>query len=306
MSDVALAAAAIAVILLVSSVWSVLRTAARRRVTAERRAWLEQQARDEPGGAEPERPQVPAAERLRRRLADADIMLRPREWLLIQGAGAAALAGLLALLMRSALGVVVALVLVPLVAEWTVRSRLRRRRELFDAQLADTLVLLASSLRAGLSFDQSMQAVAEDSPEPMRAELQRYGKEVQLGVLPDNALENVLRRNPSVDLRIAVRAVQVQRQLGGNLPELLARVAGTIRSRVEIQSDIRAATAQARLSGFVIAVLPIVLYILLNVLNPDYFSPMTHTGLGVTLLALSAAGIVVGAYLIRRISSIRI
>ncbi len=148
----------------------------------------------------------------------------------------------------------------------------RRRLRQFNDQMLDTLTLLANAVKAGYSMVQAMEMVAKESPPPMGTEFTRVIREVSLGVTIEEALVNMKNRVPSSELDLMVTVIMIQRQIGGNLSEILESIAHTIRERNKLQGMISALTAQGRMSGMVIGGLPFALAGILYVINPKYMS----------------------------------
>jgi len=144
----------------------------------------------------------------------------------------------------------------------------------FNKQLPDTITLIANALRAGSSFLQAIELVVRESRPPVSTEFGRVIREVNLGLPFDQALENMVRRVRSDDLELMATAISIQHQVGGNLAEILDSIAYTIRERVRIKGEINTLTAQQRLSGYVVAGLPIGLAAILFVIAPTFFAPM--------------------------------
>lgn len=151
---------------------------------------------------------------------------------------------------------------------FTYARRLRR----FNDQMLDTLTLLANAVKAGYSMVQAMEMVAKESPPPMGTEFTRVIREVSLGVTIEEALGNLKERVPSSELDLMVTVIMIQRQIGGNLSEILESIAHTIRERNKLQGMISALTAQGRMSGLVIGGLPFALAVILYIINPEYMS----------------------------------
>lgn len=150
----------------------------------------------------------------------------------------------------------------------------RRRLRAFEGQLSDTLNLWVNALRSGYSVLQAMEAIATELPPPVSVEFERVVQEVRLGLSVPQALANMLRRMPSEDLDLVVTAVNIQREVGGNLAEVLDIISFTIRERVRIKGEIATLTAQGRLSGWILSVLPIALAFILLGINRDYMSEL--------------------------------
>jgi tight adherence protein B len=167
----------------------------------------------------------------------------------------------------------------------------------FESQLPDTLSLWVNALRSGYSVLQSMEAIAKEAPEPTSTEFKRVVQEVQLGIPMEEALDHLFLRMPSDDLDLVNTAVNIQREVGGNLAEILDSIAHTIRDRIKLKGEIRVLTSQGRITGWVISMLPIVLTLFLYMVSPSYMGlliknrmcgwPMVGCGLG--LIATGAA-----------------
>lgn len=151
-----------------------------------------------------------------------------------------------------------------------VKRQQRQRLNRFNDQLSDMLNLMVNGLRAGYSTMQAMEAVSRELPTPISDEFRRVVQEMQLGVSMEIALDNLLRRIPSDDLDFVITAINVQREVGGNLSEILDSISFTIRERVRIKGEIRVMTAQVRTSGAILSILPMALALILWFLNPEY------------------------------------
>ncbi len=151
-----------------------------------------------------------------------------------------------------------------------VKRQQRQRLNRFNDQLSDMLNLMVNGLRAGYSTMQAMDAVSRELPTPISDEFRRVVQEMQLGVSMEIALDNLLRRIPSEDLDFVITAINVQREVGGNLAEILDSISFTIRERVRIKGEIRVMTAQVRTSGAILSILPMALALILWFLNPEY------------------------------------
>ncbi len=179
----------------------------------------------------------------------------------------------------------------------------------FSDQLSDMLNLMVNSLRAGYSTMQAMEAVSKELPAPICDEFRRVVQEMQLGVAMEKALDNLLRRIPSPDLDLVVTAINVQREVGGNLAEILDTISHTIRERVRIKGEIRVLTAQQVYSGRLLACLPVILMGAMYLLNRSYFmnffvEPTKIIG----IIALSVAGglIIAGYFVMDKIAKIEV
>jgi tight adherence protein B len=184
-------------------------------------------------------------------------------------------------------------------------SRLRGRRlKAFNQQLGDTINLMVNGIRAGYSVMQAMEAVSEEMGPPISEEFARVVKEVQLGLMLEQALANMLRRIASDDLDMMITAINVQREVGGNLAEVLDSISHTIRERIRIKGDIRALTAYGRGAGNLLSAIPIILSVIIYLITPDFMSQLFTDPCGWTMLGVAALGIVVGFLVIRKIVDI--
>ena len=155
-----------------------------------------------------------------------------------------------------------------------VKYRVSRRLKAFNEQLGDTIGLLANSLRSGYSLLQSMELVSRESPDPIGAEFKRVVREVGLGLSPQDALANLMRRLPSDDLDLLITAINIQYEVGGNLAQILDTISHTIRERVRIKGEIQVLTAQGRVSGYIISALPLLIGVFISIVNPTYMNTL--------------------------------
>ena len=257
---------------------------------------------------------------LARDLARADLKLKPSEFLLIWAGVDRRHPGRRCSLLSPflpALGNPLFLLIGALIGFLLPRFWLGRRKSgrlgAFNKQLPDTITLIANALRAGSSFLQAIELVVRESRPPISTEFGRVIREVNLGLPFDQALENMVRRVRSDDLELMATAISIQHQVGGNLAEILDSIAYTIRERVRIKGEIRTLTAQQRLSGYVVAGLPIGLAAFLFVAAPGFMEPMFANppeilGLpaGVIILMIGGFMMFLGFMFIRKIVDIEV
>ncbi len=242
---------------------------------------------------------------LRRRLAEADLPWHPLEWVgLTMGLMAlGAWLGLqvyrlpgFALLGALAGGALPFLVL---------RHRRESRRQRLEFQLADALLLISRTLQAGGSLYMAFEQIARQFPPPISEEFQRALLEVRLGFSLSEALGHMQERIPSEELSLAIMAIQINQQVGGNLSEFLEKVAARIQERVHIQNEIRVLTASYRLSAQILTVLPLLLWLVLFPLNRRYMMRFFTSGLsGYAMLGLILLLVLLGLLVTRRISRV--
>jgi len=184
------------------------------------------------------------------------------------------------------------------------KGKIRQRIKEISNQLGDTIILIANSLRAGYSFLQAIETVAEEMPDPIRKEFRILLKEMNLGISTEQALLNLVNRVPSRDLDLVVTAVLIQRQIGGNLSEILDNISTTIRQRVKLKGEIKTLTAQGRMSGWIIALLPVALGMILYAMNKEYIQLLFTNSLGQMMLLLAVVMELIGVIIIRGIVNI--
>jgi tight adherence protein B len=244
-----------------------------------------------------------------RRLARADLKLRSAEYLGVIGASILICTILGTIVGRSVLFGILAGIFGAFLPGMYVGRAEKSRLKKFDGQLGDMLNLIVNGLRAGFSTLQAMEAVSRELPAPICDEFRRVVQEMQLGLSMDDALDHLLRRIKSEDLDLFVTAINVQREVGGNLAEILDVISFTIRERVRIKGEIASLTAQGRATAWVISLLPIALVVLLYLVNRPYimqfFNPETRS-CGIPMLLLAGIMIGSGFYLTQKIVTIDI
>jgi tight adherence protein B len=182
-----------------------------------------------------------------------------------------------------------------------VERKRKKRFAAFARQLPDALTMMKTSLQAGHTMDKAMQVISQEMPDPVALEFRETVEELHLGVPVKRAMENFSNRIIDENLNIFVAALLVQREIGGNLTELLGNLAHTIRERFRIEQEVKSLTAEGRISGYVIGSLPIALAIIINMMQPDYLAPLYETETGLMLLKGAVALNIIGFYCIRRV-----
>jgi tight adherence protein B len=239
-------------------------------------------------------------------LEQANLPLRPAEALFFYGAGVAVL-GLGAVV--AAPSIAVGLIFAAIVAVLpviVVRQLRKRRMKTFEAQLPDTLNLLAGSLRAGYSFLQGLEAVVQETSGPMARELRRVLAEARLGRPLEDALGDVAVRMESRDFEWSVLAIRIQREVGGNLAELLQTVAETMVQRSRLRGEVRALTAEGRISGIIMGLLPVALGLFMFTASPGYINDLFGSVTGWAMVIGSAVMAAVGFAWIQKIIKIEV
>jgi tight adherence protein B len=253
---------------------------------------------------------------LSRELAQADLKLKPAEYVIVMflsavlvglitwfiSGGARTLTDPLADPIAVIIGMVGA-VFGFFIPRLYVRRQKSKRLNNFNDQLADMLNLMVNGLRAGYSTMQAMEAVSKEMPPPISDEFRRVVQEMQLGLPMDEALENLLRRINSDDLDLVITAINVQREVGGNLAEILDTISYTIRERVRIKGEIRVLTSQVMYSGRFLALMPLIIIGVLWLLNREYMQEFNSL-IGYIALSIGGLMILAGYFVMTRIANI--
>lgn len=236
-----------------------------------------------------------ATEKLAVKLDAANVPLRPAEWVVLRVAIAAA-SGLMLLLLSqgNVLAMLLGLLLGVVGPPAYLSFRRRRREKAFEQILPDTLALMASGLRAGYSLPQAMDSVVREGRQPIQAEFNRALVEARLGVPAEDALEGVATRMGSQDFRWVVMAIRIQREVGGNLAELLDTVSTTIRERGRLRRLVDTLSAEGRLSAWILGLLPVAFTGYLLVVQPEYLAPLVREPLGILLLVVALVVFTIG------------
>jgi tight adherence protein B len=190
-----------------------------------------------------------------------------------------------------------------------IRSQQGNRLQKFNNQLSDMLNLMTNGLRAGYSTMQAMEAVSKELPPPISDEFRRVVQEMQLGLPMDKALDNLIRRIPSDDLDFVITAINVQREVGGPLAEILDTISFTIRERIRIKGEIRVLTAQVVMSGRILSGVPFAVFILLWFINQKYmgqFFEPKNLLCGGGALAAGVVMIAIGYVVMMKIADIEV
>lgn len=197
-----------------------------------------------------------------------------------------------------------------LVGYWLPKAYMERKRkkrmERCSYQLVEALGTMTNALRAGFSFIQSVQLIAREIPDPLGTEFTRLAQDISLGVPLEEALQQLHERLPVRDLELVLTALIIQRTTGGNLAELLETMQETMKDRVRIKEELKTLTAQGRMSSWIISLLPVVIALYLNLVNPTYFGPMLEHPIGWLMLIISGMTCIIGWLVIRKIVQIEV
>ncbi|MFZ5814757.1 MAG: type II secretion system F family protein [Bacillota bacterium] len=242
--------------------------------------------------------------RLESQLQRADWKWKPAEFLIAQAVAAGA-------------GLLLSLILLPSlwwllpVLGWITPTLLLKRsiasrQKLFTNQLPDALAIVSNALRSGYSFLQAMDVVSREMPAPVSKEFSIVLKEARVNIPVEEALAHMVQRVQSPDLDLVVTAVLIQRQVGGNLAEVLDKIGGTVKDRIRLQGEIRSMTAQGRMSGWVISLLPLVLALIISMISPGMLDPLFKHPVGMVMLGMGVVMQSVGILMIRKMVNMEV
>lgn len=238
-------------------------------------------------------------------LEKAHVRLSVLEWLLIWGGIVLAFAAVGRMISHSWLGMATMTAAGFIAPRFWLSRRIEKRRQAFNDQLIDVLRMMTSSLQAGHGMLQALQLVAQEMSPPANEEFDRVVREVALGYSMNEALSRLARRMHSDDLDMIVTAINIQAEVGGSLSEILQTISETIEDRIRLMGEVRAMTAQQRMSGFIISGMPFALGLLISVLNPGYLLELFQPGWRwLPILALGM--MIVGQIAMRRILKIEV
>jgi tight adherence protein B len=241
------------------------------------------------------------------KLDAAGLSLKPAEWLLLHAGLALGVTALTFLVLGGNVLLVIVAIAAGLVGPWLYLGRKQSRRlKAFNAQLAGTLQLLAGSLQAGLSVAQGMDTIVREGAEPVAGEFRRALVETRLGVPIEDALESMADRMMSDDFKWTVMAIRIQRDVGGNLAELLLTVAATLREREYLRRQVKSLSAEGRFSAYILLAMPPILLLYEATTNRTYLDPLIHTPLGWAMLAAMGVLMGLGAFMMSRLIKLEV
>ncbi|MDR6987711.1 tight adherence protein B [Paenarthrobacter nitroguajacolicus] len=232
-------------------------------------------------------------------LYNAGVKQAPADFTVMVAIVTVAVGVLGSLLLSMVIGILMALI-TPCVAKLVLVVKTEKRRAKFDAQLTDTIQMLIGGLKVGHSIMRSFEAAAQEVQAPTAEELSRIVNEVRIGRDPRQAIEECAGRMDSEDFRWIGQAIQINREVGGDLAEVLEQVAGTIRERGEIKAHVKALSAEGKMSAYILMALPIGVGLLLTLMNPKYMSVFVTHPVGIALLIASAILFAVGGFWMSR------
>lgn len=187
-----------------------------------------------------------------------------------------------------------------------IKKKIKDRIKLFDNQLNEGITIISNSLKAGYSFLQAVAVVSEETSDPFSKEFKKLLKEMSLGISEEDALKNLLSRVDSEDLRLIMNAILIQKDIGGDLSEILDNISETIRERQKIKNELKTLTAQGKLSGLILMLMPVFLGIVIYLFNREYMLLLFKTSIGLSMVATAVISEIFGLLMIRKIVNIDI
>ncbi|MFA9397890.1 MAG: type II secretion system F family protein [Clostridiaceae bacterium] len=243
-------------------------------------------------------------EKIEKDLVLADIPLTYEELLIIKIFLSSSLSFLLFAIFKN-----VVLLIISFIVFWNVSSiyigmKKKEKTKLFESQLNEGIMIISNSLKAGYSFLQAVSVVCEETKDPFSKEFKRLLKEMRLGIAEKEALLNLLSRVESENLKLVINAIVIQKDTGGNLAEILDNIGETIRDRDKIKGELKTLTAQGKLSGTIVMLMPIFLGIIIYLFNKEYVLLLFNTKLGLIMVSMTLVSEILGYIIIRKIVNI--
>lgn len=186
-----------------------------------------------------------------------------------------------------------------------INNKIHKKMVKFESQLCDALDMIVSSLRGGFSFLSALELISKDMPEPIAGEFAIVIKEISVGITQEKALNNLVERVPCEDLKLIVIATVIQLQTGGNLAEILENISSTIRERLQLKREVKTLTAQGKISGLIVGILPFILFMLFLAMDPSYIKLLISNVMGIFMLIFALVNEIIGILIIRKIVNIK-
>lgn len=242
--------------------------------------------------------------RLEEEIIKADIPITIEELLIIKILSSSAFAFLGYSISKNAVIVIGIYIFIWNLPSIFISNRKKERIKIFDSQLNEGVMIISNSLKAGYSFLQAVGVVTEETKDPFSKEFKKLLKEMSLGISEEDALKNLLSRMESEDLRIIMNAVLIQKDIGGNLSEILDNISETIRERQKIKEELKTLMAQGKLSGIIIMLIPFFLGAVIFLFNREYMLVLFTTPVGIGMVGTSVFNEILGLLMIKKIINV--
>jgi tight adherence protein B len=261
--------------------------------------------KSEESDAKREKKSIKAFYQIENELASAGLLVRPSEFLLGWSLAALGPSFLLYILTGNIIVVLGALLIGLILPPIFLRAKKLRRIELFEKQLIEAIAIMSNCLKSGLTLQQALVSISKEMPEPISKEYARALREISLGSTLEKALMNMAERMNSQNYMMIVSAILIQRQIGGNLSEILTSITVTIKERFKMKSEIQVLTTTGRTSGKVIGFMPVFILLFFMLINPSYVQSFFDSTAGITMIIIAVVLEMIGFLIIRRIVNIK-
>ncbi|KOA19230.1 bacterial type II secretion system protein F domain protein [Clostridium homopropionicum DSM 5847] len=237
-------------------------------------------------------------------LMKADLPVTVEELLVIKILSSSAFAFLAFAVFKDYFIIILVFIAIWNVPRFIIKKKKKDRIKLFDSQLNEGITIISNSLKAGYSFLQAVAVVAEETSDPFSKEFKKLLKEMSFGISEEDALKNLLSRMDSQDLNLMMNAILIQKDIGGNLSEILDNISETIRERQKLKNELKTLTAQGRLSGIILTLIPVFLGLTIYLFNKEYMMLLFTTSIGISLMVGAVVSEFFGLLMIRKITHI--
>jgi len=237
-------------------------------------------------------------------LMKADLPVTVEELLVIKILSSSAFAFLAFAVFKDYFIIILVFIAIWNVPRFIIKNKKKDRIKLFDSQLNEGITIISNSLKAGYSFLQAVAVVSEETSDPFSKEFKKLLKEMSFGISEEDALKNLLSRMDSLDLNLIINAILIQKDIGGNLSEILDNISETIRERQKLKNELKTLTAQGRLSGIILTLIPVFLGLTIYLFNKEYMMLLFTTSTGIFMVVGAVVSEFFGLLMIRKITNI--
>lgn len=237
-------------------------------------------------------------------LMKADLPVTVEELLVIKILSSSAFAFLAFAVFKDYFIIILVFIVIWNVPGFIIAKKKKDRIKLFDSQLNEGITIVSNSLKAGYSFLQAVAVVSEETSDPFSKEFKKLLKEMSFGISEEDALKNLLSRMDSQDLNLIINAILIQKDIGGNLSEILDNISETIMERQKLKNELKTLTAQGRLSGIILTLIPVFLGLTIYLFNKEYMMLLFTTSMGIIMTVGAVVSEIFGLLMIRKITHI--
>ena len=245
------------------------------------------------------------SEKMESELAAAGIKISGEEFLQIWVIAIFGPALILAMFQVSVITIMAVMIMGLALPPMMISNARKKKAALFNKQLGEGLMVMSNSLRAGYSFQTAMESIAKDMQPPLSQEFQMTLREMEMGLPLETALKHMVERTKNDDVKILVSAILISSQVGANLADVIDSIAGTIRERIELREQVGVLTAQGKLSGMIVGLLPVALVLFLMITNPSYILEFVETPIGIVMIIVGIVMEIAGFVVINRLVDIK-